>query len=339
MTTLGRTGRAVAATAVFLTACATDAPPPPAPPVEIGDTGIVQILGDAPYGGYKEEGAGIVIDPNGLVLTVFHVVEEANALDVLVPETGREYRAKVLGYDRTADVALISLADAHGLATAPLGDSSTVESGDRVIARGSAAGVGRPLTRTEGEVIALDAEAFVDGVHRPGCIATDAVTDHGDSGGPLFGTTGTVIGLNDAANSERAFAVPIDKAMAIADSILARTPTPSVHVGPPATLGVGFGMPEFDTARTGFGVLVREVFPGQPAEAAGIETGDVIVAIDGAPVTSWLSLLTLLDRHTVGDVVDVTWLDHALASRTAAVTLVAGRDGSRLPELVGPAAS
>jgi S1-C subfamily serine protease len=170
-------------------------------------------------------GTGIVVDPNGLVLTNNHVVEGASAISVTDIGNGRTYRASVLGYNTAHDIAVVHLRDASRLATAPLGDSSAVAVGDRVTAIGNAV----PPARAAGTVIGLNqmVSAADDLTRRPerltGMIQIAAQLLPGDSGGPLVNSIGQVIGIDTAASDPvggtprgRGFAIPIDEALQIA---------------------------------------------------------------------------------------------------------------------------
>jgi len=151
----------------------------------------------------------------------------------------------------------------------------------------------------------------------------------GDSGGPVINAAGQVIGVTTAATVNfqtdpggEGFAIPINEAMAIAGQIRSRTPSDTVHIGPPTLLGVGVSSAEQHEAFPG--VLVHEVLPGGPAELAGLANGDVILTIDGTPIESAAGLTQVLDRHYPGDVVDLTWVDRAGQHRTGKAALGAG---------------
>jgi S1-C subfamily serine protease len=149
----------------------------------------------------------------------------------------------------------------------------------------------------------------------------------GDSGGPVVNSVGQVVGITTAASVSyrmgpggKGFAIPINDAMAIGNQIRARIPSDTVHIGPPALLGVGVRTGPADVP----GVVIQEVLRGGPAEAAGLVDGDVLIAIDGTRLDSATSLTYTLDRHYPGDVVDVTWIDLAGQQRTGKTTLAPG---------------
>src|SRR4051812_13928652 len=237
--------------------------------------------------GYQEgaaAGTGIVINPSGVVLTNNHVIRGAVTFRVTVVGTGRTYSAKVLGYSVSADVALLKLANASGLPMAAIGGPVKVGTAvtaygngggngvDTAGAPGSVRGVGRSITASDGE----------GGSERlKGLIQTDVGLEPGDSGGPLVDENGRVVGMNTAAStsfrfsygdqaSTEAFAIPIARALAIAQHIQTGTTNATVHVGPTAMLGVRVQAPDF----SGFGgygasgALVANVLPNSPASRA-----------------------------------------------------------------------
>jgi S1-C subfamily serine protease len=215
------------------------------------DGGVVDITTRLGYQGGAAAGTGIVISPGGEVLTNNHVIKGASQITVTVPG-GPGYEARVVGTDPKRDVALLEMAGAQGLASAALGDSSTVAVGDRVKAIGNAGGVGGTPAVAEGKVTALDQsitttdENGVDSEHLHGLIQTDARVEPGDSGGPLVNASGQVIGVDTAAavdkpGDQRApegFAIPINSAMAIVRAIEAGSGSAEIHVEPVPPLGV-----------------------------------------------------------------------------------------------------
>jgi S1-C subfamily serine protease len=164
-------------------------------------------------------GTGIVLDATGVVVTNNHVIDGATAITATDPNTGRTYRADVVGTDPRHDIALLRLKGATALPVAVLGNSDNVQVGDHVEAIGNAGGRGGAPTITAGEVIALDRsvvarDEYQHSSHRlSGLIEVDASVQPGDSGGPLVGTAG-VIGMDTAASDESGFAIPINTVLA-----------------------------------------------------------------------------------------------------------------------------
>jgi len=265
------------------------------------------------------------------------VVNGADTINATVVGTGQSFRAKLLGFDRAEDIAVIQLLGAGGLPTAPIGDSNQVSVGDQVVSMGNANSNGSPVSQEAGRVTSvganIDAEDDVTGSSEQltGLIGVAAPLRPGDSGGPLVNASGQVIGLNVAASvnyrlgspTGKGFAIPINRALAIAGQIQSRSPSDTVHIGPPAMLGVGVGTAQ--QAASG-GVVVRDVLSRTPAEQAGLRRGDVIVSLDGVALPNATVLTSVLDRHYPGDVVDLVWQNNG-QQRSAKVTLAAGPDG------------
>jgi serine protease Do len=275
-------------------------------------------------------GTGIVLDPNGIVMTNFHVVQGADTITATV--TGRSFPADLVGYDRTADVAVLQLRGAAGLPVAVLGDSSQLAQGDPVVALGNASGSASPLTQEAGAVVAfgrtISAKDELTGSSNQmrGLIEFAAPVRAGDSGGPLVNGSGQVVGMTTAATltyrmgpGGSGFAIPINDALGVAGQIRSRTPSDSVHIGPPTLLGVGVN--SRDQSQTLPGVILFEVLRGGPAQQAGLHDGDVLLSINGEQLSSATALTDVLDRHYPGDVVDLVWIDRAGQQQTGKATL------------------
>lgn len=278
-------------------------------------------------------GTGFVIDGAGQVLTNYHVVQGADVITAVVG--GRSFGADIVGYDRGRDIAVLQLRGAGGLPTAALGDSTRIAIGEPVIAIGNARGTNSPLTRESGTITALgrtiSAADELTGAktQMTGLFEIAAPVRAGDSGGPVVNAAGQVIGVTTAATVNfqtdpggEGFAIPINDAMGIANQIRARTPSDTVHIGPPTLLGVGVSSAQQHAAFRG--VIVHEVLPRGPAELAGLANGDVILTIDGTPIESAADLTQVLDRHYPGDVIELTWVDRAGQHRSGKTTLTAG---------------
>jgi S1-C subfamily serine protease len=292
---------------------------------------IVQITARIDYQQAIGTGTGFVVDPNGVVLTNYHVVQGANSITGTIG--GGDFGADLIGYDRRHDVAVIQLRGAGGLPTAPIGDSGQVAIGENTVAIGNARGVGAPLTHEVGQVTALNrsinAEDSLTGSSEQvnGLIEVAADVRPGDSGGPLVNSAGQVIGLVTAASlnyrmgpAGQGFAIPITDALGVAGQIRSGAPSGTVHIGPPVLLGVGVST----QPRSAPGIIVRDVMRGGPADQAGLVIGDTITVLDGAALASATTLTDVLDRHYAGDVIDLTWIDRSGAQRTGKATLVAG---------------
>ncbi len=274
-------------------------------------------------------GAGIVLDPAGQVLTNFHVVAGADRITASV--AGRSFPAELVGYDRQHDIAVLQLLGAGGLPTAPIGNSASLVEGEPVVALGNAQGSNAPLTQEVGTITAfgrtVHAEDTLTGSkdELTGLIEFAAPVVAGDSGGPVVNGAGQVVGVTTAASVNfrmgpggKGFAIPIDDAMAIANQIRSGAPSATVHIGPPVLLGVGVRTAPLDVP----GVLIADVLGGGPAEAAGLAPGDVLITLDGTQLDSATTLTYVLDRHYPGDVIDLTWIDRNGQQRTGKVALV-----------------
>jgi S1-C subfamily serine protease len=192
----------------------------------------------------------MIISSNGLVLTNNHVIDGTTGLQAKVVSTGKVYDAEWLGYDKTSDIAVIKLVNASGLRTVPLGNSNTVKVGDGVVAMGNANGTGN-ITTVTGRITGLDKKitASDDGEgseQLSDMIQTDSDIIQGDSGGPLASTDGKVIGMDTAASTNTigssptdvGFAIPINRAITIADQIIAGRSSSTVKIGSVGFLGV-----------------------------------------------------------------------------------------------------
>jgi serine protease Do len=278
-------------------------------------------------------GTGIVIDPNGTVLTNYHVVAGADTITGVV--LGRPYTADLVGYNRSRDVAVLQLRGASGLPAAVIGDSSSLAAGEPVVALGNAYGSGSPLTHEAGSVTAfgqtISAKDELTGSssEMTGLIEFAAPVRAGDSGGPLVNARGQVVGLTTAATvtfrmgpGGAGFAIPINDVMAVAGQIRSGAASDTVHIGPPTLLGVGVATGDQDPSVPG--VIIRDVLPGGPAALAGLNNGDVLISIDGSGLDSATTLTNVLDRHYPGDVVDLVWIDREGRQMTGKAPLNAG---------------
>jgi S1-C subfamily serine protease len=212
------------------------------------EPGIVDVNANLQYLEETAEGTGIVINAaTGLVLTNNHVIDGATTVSVTSVASGRSYQAKVLGYDRSADVALLQLPSAAGLTAVKIGQSSSIAAGMPVLAIGNEAGQGGSPTVAPGVISGLDrtieasdqTDGFTEILH--GMLQTNANIRPGDSGGPLANAAGQVIGMDTAAGGNAVYsgyAIPIDQALAIASRIAAGRSSSTIHIGLPAFLGV-----------------------------------------------------------------------------------------------------
>jgi S1-C subfamily serine protease len=327
---------------------------------------VVDVVATLTYDDETASGTGFVIDARtGLILTNNHVIRDATSVTVRVPATGRTYPAGIVGVDVGADIAVLRISPVAGLVAAPLGDSAPVAVGAPVMSFGNQAGAGGSpaiahgvITGTGRTIQADDGVAgFSETLH--GMLATTARIEPGDSGGPLAGAAGTVIGVDTAAGTggtNTGYAIPINTAMAAERQITARHPGHGISLGVGGFLGVVVG-PGTEhspvaqqqrersraavdpTGATGCiptqadvttpvavapvsaGALVVGVLCGTGAATAGIGAGDVITAADGHQVKSPAALTAAMDAIRPGTVIPVTWVSTTGVRRTSRIRL------------------
>ena len=308
------------------------------------DPGVVDIVSNLGLQQAQAAGTGLVLTPSGEVLTNNHVIKGATAIKVIDIGNRRTYQAKVVGYDQSRDIAVLRLVGASGLQTAALGNSASVQVGDKVVALGNALGKGGTPSVAVGRIAGLNASIVASdqgagtAERLTGLIQHTAPIQPGDSGGPLVSTTGKVIGIDTAASTSagfqfqpsqdtQAFAIPIDTAVTLARQIEAGQASATVHIGPTGLLGVGV-MPAGQAAANGIqggsGAVVEQALPGTPATRAGITAGDVIVAAGGHRVSGPNGLQSALERYHPGDRVGITWTDQSGRTHSATLTLANG---------------
>ena len=218
--------------------------------------GIVIINTQLQYSSERAAGTGMVINAaRGLVLTNNHVIENSTKISATVAATGKNFQAKVVGYDVTGDIALIQLQNPSGLHQVPLGDSGTVKVGDAVTALGNAEGrnaivpAAGHITGVNRTITASDQGGVVTSETLHGMFQTDAGVVSGDSGGPLVNAAGAVIGMDTAGNNVRfpdqqsaaGFAIPIKTALSVAREIAAGHASSTISIGYPPFIGIYVG--------------------------------------------------------------------------------------------------
>lgn len=250
-------------------------------------------------------GSGVIVDPDGFILTNNHVVEDARAIMVRVSED-EEYEARVVGRDPPTDLALLKVDARRRLPAATLGDSDMLRVGDWVLAVGSPFGLEQTVTAG---IVSAKGRAIGAGPYDD-FIQTDAAVNPGNSGGPLVNTRGEVIGINSAIFSETGgsvgigFAIPINLAKELVPQLKA---TGRVTRG---WLGVAVAPVPAEVAeklgRARDGALVTDVAPSGPARRSGVRAGDVIIAFGRTPVRRAGELPRLTARASAGSEVELT---------------------------------
>lgn len=243
--------------------------------------------------GNREEvslGSGFIVGADGVILTNRHVVGDAAVVDVKLTDK-RQFRGRVIGSDPLTDVAVVRI-DARNLPTVVTGDPARTEVGDWVMAIGSPYGFANTVTQgiVSAKSRSLPGERYVP------FIQTDVPINPGNSGGPLFSLDGRVIAINSMIYSKTggyqglSFAIPIDLALDVKDQLLRTGKVTRGRLGVALqevsdALARSFGLPNPD------GALVTMVEPGGPGAQAGLQAGDVVLAIDGKPVADSADLL------------------------------------------------
>jgi S1-C subfamily serine protease len=272
------------------------------------------------------QGSGFILDKAGHVLTNFHVVEGANRGVEVQLSNKHRYSAKVIGSDKTHDLALLQI-DAPNLQPVTLADSSELSVGQKVYAIGNPFGLAGTMTR--GIISSIRSIRGAEGAPIEDAIQTDAAINPGNSGGPLLNSRGEVIGINTMIASNGAeqssgigFAIPINTAKAVLADLTryGRVKRPSLGI---VSYAIGPDLAEQMGLNADYGVLIQKVIPGGAAERAGLRGGseqayvgntpimlggDLIVAIDGQQVTDPQDISAIMDRHQAGDTISVTIL-------------------------------
>jgi serine protease Do len=260
---------------------------------------------------FKGMGSGFIIGADGLILTNAHVVRDAKDVTVKLSDR-REFSARVLGVDTATDIAVLKI-DAKDLPVVRLGDPKGLEVGDPVLAIGAPYGLEQ--TATSGIVSAKGRSLPGDAVVP--FIQTDAAVNPGNSGGPLFDGSGSVVGINSQIYSRSggfqgvSFAIPINVALKVKDQIVATGKAQHGRLGVTVqdlnqSLADSFGLRRVD------GALVSNVAPSSAAAAAGLKPGDVITEVNGEPVERSGALSSLIGMSAPGERVKLkVWRDHA----------------------------
>jgi len=258
-------------------------------------------------------GTGVILSADGLVLTNAHVIEQTQGIRVRTFD-GATFDASLVGSEPASDLAVIHIEGVDDLAPATLGTSGDLVVGEPVIAIGNALNLGGQPSVTTGIVSAVNRNIEGPQGRLSDLVQTDAAINPGNSGGPLVDATGSVVGINTAiiADSQNiGFAIAIDSAKPIIDRIQQGggeiTPdTPRLGVTTVSLDTVEPAVKDRLGIEAEHGAFVYDVIPGSGAEAAGIQQGDVIVAVDGDPITVNDDLGAAIGRHEPGDTIEVT---------------------------------
>lgn len=266
-------------------------------------------------------GSGVIISPDGYILTCYHVIEKASGIQVTLYDN-RTFRASVEGTDPTTDLALLKI-DAEGLPHLEFGDSDALRVGDWVLAVGNPFNLTSTVTAgivsAKGRTLGLLREKF----RVESFIQTDAAVNPGNSGGALVSIDGKLVGINTAIASATgtfagySFAVPASIARKVAEDLKEYGEVKR------ALLGVLIEPLSAEKQReTGVpvsqGAYIGDVYGGSAAEKAGIQAGDVIIEVDGKPVRNAAELTELVARHRPGDQIRIVYYRGAERRETTA---------------------
>ncbi len=323
------------------------------------DPDLVDINTNLSYEDEEAAGTGMVLTSNGVVLTNNHVIDGSTSISVTDIGNGKTYSARVIGYDRTGDVAVIKLVNASGLDTVSI-SSGTAAVGQAVVGVGNAGGSGGTPSAAGGSITAVGQSitASDDGggnaEHLSGLIETNAGIEPGDSGGPLVNSSGQVLGMDTAASEDsgyedtasQGYTIPIETALKLAKKIEDGDASSTVHIGATGFLGVSVSSGATSTGGEGGegsglgglggstgtgtstpttpGADVEGTLSGSPAAKAGLVQGDVITAVNGSSITSSTDLSNDLERYHPGDSVQLQWTTTSGQTQTASITLENG---------------
>ena len=296
----------------------------------------------------RGSGSGVVVDPDGYVITNLHVVEGARRIEVVLPPAmeppggaksvlkgvGRTLGAVLVGVDRETDIAVL-LVPEKGLPSLPLGDSETLRPGQVVVALGSPMGLEGSVTMGVVSAPARQLEPESSMIY----VQTDASINPGNSGGPLLDLDGRVVGINtlifsqSGGNEGIGFAAPSNIVRNVLDQIRKTGRVRRGHIGAraqtiTAELAAALALPR------AWGVLITDVTPGGPAAEAGLQIGDLVTSIDGKQMENARQFNVNLYQRAVGASVPLDVERGGARSRIAVTVAERPRDSGRLAELV-----
>ena len=283
----------------------------------------------------KGSGSGVIIRPDGYIVTNNHVVNGATKISVTL-NNNQQYDATIVGTDPVTDVAIIKV-DATDLPSIPLGDSDSLRLGEWVLAIGSPLGVQLRSTITAG-IVSAKGRSMPDGSGQfkiESFIQTDAAVNPGNSGGALVNKKGELVGINTAIVSQTgsytgySFAVPVNMVKRVVEDLIDYGSVKR------AMLGITMGTVDKKIAdemklSSVSGVYINEVLKGSAAEKAGLRKNDVIIAIDGQKVTDASSVQAKVGAYRPGDSADIAYVRDGKTAHATVVFLAASTENGEV---------
>ncbi|MBQ6441386.1 MAG: trypsin-like peptidase domain-containing protein [Lachnospiraceae bacterium] len=278
-------------------------------------------------GTYDSEsaGSGIIMlqdEDNLYIVTNAHVAEGANTLVVQFID-GSDAEGALRGSDTTRDLAVIEVPLAEidpetlsAIRVAPVGDSTALRVGDPAIAIGNALGYGQSITKgvisaLDREVTATDSQTGISIMNH--CIQTDAAINPGNSGGALLNAKGEVVGINEIKYTSTdvegiGYAIPMATAMPVIEQIIAREVVPEERAAFLGIQGIEITQEDAQRYQMPLGIYLAQVGEGTAAEQAGLQSGDIMTAIDGNDVSTQEALSRTMSYYAAGDTAEVTYM-------------------------------
>lgn len=288
------------------------------------------------YWGYPTtsaaSGSGFIISDDGYLLTNFHVIEDSDSITVTTFD-GTTYQAALIGYDESNDIAVLKI-EAENLVPVILGNSDNLNVGDSVVAIGNPLGE-LTFSLTSGAISAKDREITMSSGTTMRLMQTDCAINSGNSGGALFNLYGEVIGITNAKYSSGpsteasidniGFAIPINQARTIAESIIEKgyvsKPYIGVSVIDVSTETQSYGLPQ--------GAAVKSVVDDSPASTAGLQVNDIITHVNGKEITGSSDLVSIVTAANIGDIYQLTVFRQG---ETLELTVTIGEKIQSVPE-------
>ncbi|MDD5544746.1 MAG: DegQ family serine endoprotease [Acidobacteriia bacterium] len=286
-------------------------------------------------------GSGIIISPNGYIVTNNHVIDQATEIKVTLADK-RELKGKLVGTDPKTDIAVIKI-EASGLSVVPWGDSRELKPGEIVMAFGSPFGLNQTVTKG---IVSATGRSNIGIENYEDFIQTDAAINPGNSGGPLVNINGELVGINTAILSAGqsmtsqggfngiGFAIPSNMARPVAESLIRNGKVVRAWLG--VTIeNVTPAIARTSGLKEATGAIVSSVEPGSPAAEAGIKRGDIVLDLDGAPIENRSQLAWRVSQTPLGQVAHLkVWRgDSAIALdvKVAEMPKTVGEQGENAP--------